>query len=182
MRRTFFIIILLVLTVAARAQVPDVLEPIPDLSTLPQIPEMPSNGKHSEPAKPLPDSLITFKDLGIKSFCLRQHIDTNNDREISLKEAEQVKSLSFMVFKSFIRFIRTYDDLCYFPNLEQLHAGTTNADTLDLRHNPKLTFIDCSNCRKAKVIILAEGCKPEIKEPEWWQEDRPVILYVKPTK
>lgn len=106
-----------------------------------------------------------FKDDAIKDFCLRNKVDTDKDGIISKEEAAAVTRLSLMNFKSFMRNIKSYEDLQKFPNLEYFHAGLTYSETVDVSCCPKLTELDLSDCRMLKTIVLAKGCKPEIKYP-----------------
>lgn len=106
-----------------------------------------------------------FKDDAIKDFCLRNKVDTDKDGVISKEEAAAVTRLSLMNFKSFMRNIKSYEDLQNFPNLEYFHAGMTYLETIDLSCLPKLKELDLSDCRMLKTIVLAKGCKPEIKYP-----------------
>ena len=123
---------------------------------------------------------IAFQDAGIKDFCLRdKHIDANKDGMIAQDEADAAIKLSLMNFKSFMRNIKSYDDLMYFPNLEYFHAGYTYAETIDLSYCPKLKELDLSDCRMLKVIILAKGCKPEIKYPVAYKGEQAKVIYKK---
>ena len=81
------------------------------------------------------------------------------DDIITEDEAKAATRLSLMNFKSFMRNIKSYADLKYFPNLEYFHAGYTYAETIDLSCCPKLKEVDLSDCRMLKEIILAKGCK-----------------------
>lgn len=125
------------------------------------------------------EQMIMFKDSGIKDFCLRNKVDANHDGEISVPEAEMLTRLSFMNFRSFIRNIKDYEDLKYFPNIEYFHAGMTYSETIDLSHNPKLKTLDVSDCRMLKTIVLAKGCKPEIKYPVAYKGEKAKIVYKK---
>lgn len=121
---------------------------------------------------------VPFADEGIKEFCLRNRkIDADQDGEISIDEAKAVTKLSLMNFKSFIRNIKSYGDLKYFPNLEYFHAGYTYADTLDLSCLKKLKEVDFSDCRMLKTIILAKGCKPTIKYPVAYKGEQAKVVY-----
>jgi Leucine-rich repeat (LRR) protein len=112
--------------------------------------------------KELPSG-IAFEDEGFKEFCLRdKRLNVDKDNMITEKEAKAATRLSLMNFKSFIRNIKSYADLKYFPNLEYLHAGMTYVETLDVSCCPKLKELDASDCRMLKEILLVEGCKPEI--------------------
>ena len=154
---------------------------VPDVPTVPPAPGMNKPEATVVEAVVLPDSLITFQDRGIKDFCVEwlKNVDANHDGEVSKAEAQRVTSLNLMSFKSFIRVIRIYDDLKWFPNLESLSVGTSYVDTLDLRNNPKLTFLRVSECRALKVVILAEGCQPEIIHEGGWLQEAPQVLYMK---
>ena len=123
--------------------------------------------------------VIAFKDSSIKDFCLRNKVDADHDGEISVPEAEQQTRLSLMNFRSFMRTIKDYDDLKYFPNIEYFHAGMTYSETIDLSHNPKLKTLDVSDCRMLKTIVLAKGCKPEIKYPVAYKGEKAKIVYKK---
>lgn len=121
---------------------------------------------------------VPFADEGIKEFCLRNRkIDADQNGEISIDEAKAVTKLSLMCFKSFIRFIKNYDDLKYFPNLEYFHAGTSYAETVDLSACKKLKEVDLSDCRMLKKIILAKGCKPTIKYPVAYKGEQAKVVY-----
>ena len=125
------------------------------------------------------NDFIVFKDDGIRDFCIDWYktIDANKNGQVSVEEAKAVKELSLMCFKSFIRFIKTYDDLKYFPNLEYFHAGTSYAEKIDLSGCPKLKKLDLSDCRMLKTIVLAKGCKPEIKYPVAYKGEQAKIEY-----
>lgn len=129
--------------------------------------------------EPMGLEVIPFTDEGIKAFCLRNKIDTDKDGEISVDEAKAVTRLSFMNFKSFIRNIKSYEDLKYFPNLEYLHAGMTYVETIDVSCCPKLKELDVSDCRILKTIILAKGCKPDIKYPVAYKGEKAKVEYKK---
>ena len=122
---------------------------------------------------------IVFKDDGIRDFCIDwlKTVDTNKDKQVTVEEAAAVKELSLMCFKSFIRFIKNYDDLKYFPNLEYFHAGTSYAETVDLSACKKLKEVDLSDCRMLKKIILAKGCKPTIKYPVAYKGEQAKVEY-----
>ncbi len=124
-------------------------------------------------------NVVTFKDSGIRDFCTDwlKTVDTDKDKIVTLEEAAAVKELCLMNFKSFMRIIKDYDDLKYFPNLECLHAGTSYAETVDLSACKKLKEVDLSDCRMLKKIILAKGCKPQIKYPVAYKGDKAKIIY-----
>ena len=124
-----------------------------------------------------PDVPFKFKDDGIKDFCLRNKVDVDKDGVISKEEAAAVTRLSLMNFKSFMRNIKSYDDLQYFPNLEYFHAGMTYLETIDLSCLPKLKELDLSDCRMLKTIVLAKGCKPEIKYPVAYKGEKAKIVH-----
>lgn len=128
--------------------------------------------------KELPSG-IAFKDNGIRDFCIDwlKTIDTDKDGQVTPEEAAAVKELCLMNFKKFIRIIKDYDDLKYFPNLEYFHAGTSYAETVDLSACKKLKELDVSDCRMLKTIILAKGCKPEIKYPVAYKGEQAKVEY-----
>ena len=123
------------------------------------------------------EQMIMFKDSGIKDFCLRNKVDANHDGEISVPEAEMLTRLSFMNFRSFIRNIKDYEDLKYFPNIEYFHAGMTYLETVDLSSCKKLKEVDLSDCRMLKTVVLAKGCKPEIKYPVAYKGEQAKVIY-----
>lgn len=127
------------------------------------------------------NNVITFKDDGIRDFCIDwlKTVDTNKDKQVTVEEAAAVKELSLMCFKSFVRNIKTYEDLQYFYNLEYLHAGFTYAETVDVSCCPKLKELDLSECRMLKTIVLAKGCKPQIKYPVAYKGEQAKIVYKK---
>ena len=136
----------------------------------PEITGVPDNDPTREAVKVVfynekPDASFMFKDDAIKDFCLRNKVDADKDGVISKEEAAAVTRLSLMNFKSFMRNIKSYEDLQKFPNLEYFHAGLTYSETVDVSCCPKLTELDLSDCRMLKTIVLAKGCKPEIKYP-----------------
>lgn len=136
----------------------------------PEITGVPDNDPTREAVKVVfykekPDATFKFKDDAIKDFCLRNKVDADKDGVISKEEAAAVTRLSLMNFKSFMRNIKSYEDLQNFPNLEYFHAGMTYAETVDVSCCPKLTELDLSDCRMLKTVVLAKGCKPEIKYP-----------------
>lgn len=138
-----------------------------ELQMMTEVPEVPNM------------NIITFKDAGIRDFCTDwlKTVDTNKDKIVTLEEAAAVKDLCLMNFKSFMRTIKDYDDLKYFPNLEKLHAGMTYAETIDLSSCPKLKEVDLSDCRMLKKVILAKGCKPEIKYPVAYKGEKAKVEY-----
>ena len=121
--------------------------------------------------------VIAFSDSSIKDFCLRNKVDANHDGEISVSEAELQTRLSLMNFRSFMRNIKSYEDLQNFPNLEYFHAGMTYLETIDLSCLPKLKELDLSDCRMLKTVVLAKGCKPEIKYPVAYKGEKAKVEY-----
>lgn len=125
-----------------------------------------------------PVELVAFADEGIRDFCLRdKKIDADKDGSITIDEAKAVTKLSFMNFRSFIRNIKSYEDLKFFPNLEYLHAGMTYVETIDLSCLKNLKELDVSDCRMLKTLILAKGCKPEIKYPVAYKGEQAKVVY-----
>jgi len=121
---------------------------------------------------------ITFVDEGVKDFCLRnKRIDTDRDGIVTKTEAEATTNLSLMNFRSFVRNIKSYDDLKNFPNLEYFHAGMTYSETVDVSCCPKLKELDLSDCRMLKTIVLAKGCRPEIKYPVAYKGEQAKVVY-----
>ena len=127
--------------------------------------------------KELPSG-IAFKDGDFRDFCLRdKHLDADRDGMITEEEAKAATKLSLMNFRSFMRNIKSYEDLQKFPNLEYFHAGLTYSETVDVSCCPKLTELDHSDCRMLKTIVLAKGCKPEIKYPVAYKGEKAKIVH-----
>ena len=148
----------------------------------PEITGVPDNDPTRETVKVVfykekPDATFKFKDDAIKDFCLRNKVDADKDGVISKEEAAAVTRLSLMNFKSFMRNIKSYEDLQNFPNLEYFHAGMTYLETIDLSCLPKLKELDLSDCRMLKTIVLAKGCKPEIKYPVAYKGEKAKIVH-----
>ena len=148
----------------------------------PEITGVPDNDPTREAVKVVfykekPDATFKFKDDAIKDFCLRNKVDADKDGVISKEEAAAVTRLSLMNFKSFMRNIKSYEDLQNFPNLEYFHAGLTYSETVDVSCCPKLTELDLSDCRMLKTIVLAKGCKPEIKYPVAYKGEQAKVEY-----
>ncbi len=148
----------------------------------PEITGVPDNDPTREAVKVVfykekPDASFMFKDDAIKDFCLRNKVDADKDGVISKEEAAAVTRLSLMNFKSFMRNIKSYEDLQNFPNLEYFHAGMTYLETIDLSCLPKLKELDLSDCRMLKTIVLAKGCKPEIKYPVAYKGEKAKIVH-----
>lgn len=148
----------------------------------PEITGVPDNDPTREAVKVVfykekPDATFKFKDDAIKDFCLRNKVDADKDGVISKEEAAAVTRLSLMNFKSFMRNIKSYEDLQKFPNLEYFHAGMTYLETIDLSCLPKLKELDLSDCRMLKTIVLAKGCKPEIKYPVAYKGEKAKIVH-----
>lgn len=65
--------------------------------------------------KELPSGIV-FQDAGFRDFCLRdKRLNADKDNMITEEEAKAATRLSLMNFKSFMRNIKSYDDLKYFP-------------------------------------------------------------------
>ena len=148
----------------------------------PEITGVPDNDPTREAVKVVfykekPDASFMFKDDAIKDFCLRNKVDADKDGVISKEEAAAVTRLSLMNFKSFMRNIKSYEDLQNFHNLEYFHAGMTYLETIDLSCLPKLKELDLSDCRMLKTIVLAKGCKPEIKYPVAYKGEKAKIVH-----
>lgn len=123
---------------------------------------------------------ITFADEGFRDFCLRsKQVDADKDGVVTKAEAEATAKLSLMPFKSFMRNIKSYEDLQYFPNLTYFHAGLSYVETVDVSCCPRLTELDLSDCRMLKTIVLAKGCKPEIKYPVAYKGVKAKVEYKK---
>jgi hypothetical protein len=123
---------------------------------------------------------VEFADDGFKAFCLRdKKIDVNKDGIISTEEAAATKKLSLKNKRNFIRIINSHEDLKNFPNLEYFNAGFNYLETIDVSRCPKLKKLDVSDSRTLVTIVVAEGCKPEIKYPVPYKGERAKIVFAK---
>ena len=53
----------------------------------------------------------------------------------------------------------------------------TYLETVDLSSCKKLKEVDLSDCRMLKTVVLAKGCKPEIKYPVAYKGEQPKVIY-----
>ncbi len=112
-----------------------------------------------------PDSIIQFKDEGLKFYCLHS-ADRNRDGEISYNEAAMANQINCEYGgRRALRYIQSYDDLVYFVNIEKLFLGLSNIKELDLSANKKLKLININALDELETLILHEGCNPEIVMP-----------------
>ena len=125
------------------------------------------------------DSIIVFKDEGLKFYCLHA-ADRNQDGEISYNEAAMCKVINCEYGgRHALRYINSYEDLKYFVNVEKLILGVSNVKELDLTHNTKLQMINMNALDELDFILLREGCKPEIVYPLSKQDQGVSIIYRK---
>ena len=135
--------------------------------TVPELPSLPDTDKQQMTGNQeiCPDSIIQFKDEGLKFYCLHA-ADRNRDGEISYNEAAMSKQINCEYGgRRFLRYITTYEDLVFFVNLEKLFLGVSNVKELNLTANKKLVLINMNALDELDTLILAEGCNPEIIYP-----------------
>ena len=125
----------------------------------------------------LPDSIIDFKDNGLKFYCL-QAADRNHDGEVSYNEAAMTHELNCEYGgRRSLRYITSYDDLIYFVNLEKLFLGVSNIKELDLSANKKLKLVNMNALDMLESIVLSKNCSPEIVYPLSKQDTGVKIIY-----
>ena len=86
------------------------------------------------------DKIIEFEDNNFKHYCLTQY-DTNNDGEITKREALNITSISIIPLNS-ISSLRGIEE---FENLTSLHCNGVGISELDLSKNTKLILLECDN-------------------------------------
>ena len=125
----------------------------------------------------LPVDTLHFVNDTIRQYCVKSKVDTNKDGVISVEEARACKRLTLVEYRNAVRSIRSYDDLQHFPNLEYLHVGKSQADTIDLRHCCQLKELDLRDCRVLKTIILPRGCKVAVYSPLHFNGEPVNVIY-----
>ena len=98
------------------------------------------------------DGYINFADKYAKAVCVEK-FDTNNDGEISFKEASKVLSIESNFFGDYAAAITSFDELEYFSNLIAIEAkafyGCTNLKSITVPNKvtqlKDYTFNGCTN-------------------------------------
>ena len=98
------------------------------------------------------DGYINFADKYAKAVCVEK-FDTNNDGEISFKEASKVFSIEKRFFGDYAAAITSFDELQYFSNLISIEAeafyGCTNLVSIAIPNGvtqiKNKTFYECTN-------------------------------------
>ena len=98
------------------------------------------------------DGYINFADKYAKAVCVEK-FDTNNDGEISFKEASKVLSIESNFFGDYAAAITSFDELEYFSNLISIEAeafyGCTNLVSIAIPNGvtqiKNKTFYECTN-------------------------------------
>ena len=98
------------------------------------------------------DGYINFADKYAKAVCVEK-FDTNNDGEISFKEASKVFSIEIRFFGDYAAAITSFDELQYFSNLISIEAeafyGCTNLVSIAIPNGvtqlKDYTFANCTN-------------------------------------
>ena len=183
MKRLFILMAMAVMSVSAFAQ--DIV--VPEVPTVPSANGQCCEGKQEccgqqqcqHQCHAVADSIIVFKDEGLKFYCLHA-ADRNQDGEISYNEAAMCKEINCEYGgRRALRYIQDYDDLKYFINVEKLFLGVSNVKELDLTYNKKLKLINMNALDELDFILLYEGCKPEIVYPLSKQDKGVNIIYRK---
>ena len=114
--------------------------------------------------EPDSDTVISMKEFSIFSNCFKD-IDTNGD---GIVDAAEASAATILVLDRGGRsnIINNYDFLKHFPNLKAFSVGTTTAEVIDLHYLGKLENLNLTNALFLQKIILAQGCQPEIINPQ----------------
>jgi hypothetical protein len=84
---------------------------------------------------------ISFPDPAFKSTLISYGVDTNNDKEIQVTEAESVTNLSFTN-----NYVTSVEGLRYFINLTTLKISSDKITEVNLSELTKLTSLELSYC------------------------------------
>ncbi|MBR0240694.1 MAG: hypothetical protein IJQ52_06180 [Bacteroidales bacterium] len=109
------------------------------------------------------DTALQFKDKRVQERAIKAG-DANRDGILTKAEADSIKILNMMAYRIDMFQVSSYEDFVYFPNLEKVHLGYSDLETVDLSRNPKLEEIVIGDS-SLKTLILAFGCNPKIIFP-----------------
>ncbi len=128
--------------------------------------------------KTTPKSFISIPDSAFEEFLLK-HFDTDHDGKISAEEAAAITEIDLRRHHASIlasidetgeayfptefpdpHEIRSLKGIEQMPNLEKLWLNNFSLEELDLSHNPKLTHLQCDNCRLDRL----EGLPAALEE------------------
>lgn len=109
------------------------------------------------------DTALQFKDKRVQERAIKAG-DANRDGILTKAEADSIKTLNMMAYRIDMFQVSSYEDFVNFPNLEKVHLGYSDLETVDLSRNPKLEEIVIGDS-SLKTLILAFGCNPKIIFP-----------------
>lgn len=109
------------------------------------------------------DTALQFKDKRVQERAIKAG-DANRDGILTKAEADSIKILNMMAYRIDMFQVSSYEDFVNFPNLEKVHLGYSDLETVDLSRNPKLEEIVIGDS-SLKTLILAFGCNPKIIFP-----------------
>lgn len=109
------------------------------------------------------DTALQFKDKRVQERAIKAG-DANRDGILTRAEADSIKILNMMAYRIDMFQVSSYEDFVNFPNLEKVHLGYSDLETVDLSRNPKLEEIVIGDS-SLKTLILAFGCNPKIIFP-----------------
>lgn len=109
------------------------------------------------------DTALQFKDKRVQERAIKSG-DANRDGILTKAEADSIKILNMMAYRIDMFQVSSYEDFVNFPNLEKVHLGYSDLETVDLSRNPKLEEIVIGDS-SLKTLILAFGCNPKIIFP-----------------
>ena len=94
-----------------------------------------------------PVALVVFDDLIFKSYCI-SHFDKDNDHEISLDEAKNIKKITVNAME-----IKSLKGIENFSNLLSLYCSENHISTLNLSGCPDLGWLECNSNEISKLDL-----------------------------
>ena len=92
--------------------------------------------------------IANIPDTNFKNALIGQGVDTNNDGEIQISEAEVVTSLLLLEQN-----IADFEGLQYFVNLEVLWASSNPINNIDVTQNYNLTWLTLNFCQLSNLDV-----------------------------
>lgn len=92
--------------------------------------------------------VLDIPDTAFLSALIDNNVDENHDGKIDQDEAEKTSSLS--IGPSGIKSLKGIEA---FIHLDSLTIHLNNIDTLDMKYNPDLLYLDCFNCEISSLNV-----------------------------